>query len=199
MEQDLPISLRCSCESIHGELAKPAQSLRFVCMCNDRQAWIHYLGRADLLDEFGGLEGLMCAPSRLRIHEGQEYLRCAQLREGGLLRWYCAECRTPWGECKKQAWLPFLGIQPRALVHDRKDTKSLGTIQHRIFAAFAKGEPSNCDQKVGMRAAAAIAARVFSDLVMRRARPHAFEGEQRCWLAKAQVLGLQSSSIATKG
>lgn len=88
----------------------PADSgLHVVCYCKDCQAFAHFLGRADITDQWGGTHIFQMAPSHVRITEGNEAIRCVRLSEKGMHRWYCGECKTPIGNTLGPK-LPFVGL-----------------------------------------------------------------------------------------
>jgi len=112
--------------------------MHVVCYCNDCRAFIHALGRADVLDQFGGTELLITTPSRLKLTSGFENLRCLRLSEKGLLRWHWGCCNTPLANTTAAPGLPFVSIH-RAFI-DLDNTNALGPMK-RVFARFAIGSP----------------------------------------------------------
>jgi len=75
----------------------PSTVNRAVCYCDDRQAFLHHLGRADLLDAHGGTDIVQVAPARLSFVQGQERVVGLRLTSRGLYRWYANCCRAPLG------------------------------------------------------------------------------------------------------
>jgi len=62
----------------------PSTVNRAVCYCDDCQAFLHHLGRADLLDAHGGIDIVQVAPARLSFVHGQERIVGLRLTSGGL-------------------------------------------------------------------------------------------------------------------
>ncbi|MDP3738570.1 MAG: DUF6151 family protein [Hyphomonadaceae bacterium] len=91
---------QCRCGSVAGVLhdASARTGLRYVCHCDDCQAYAHHLGRADMLDPAGGTAAYQTNASRLRITRGLDKLasmKVAKLAMRPALRWYAACCSTP--------------------------------------------------------------------------------------------------------
>ena len=108
MTTDLP--LRCACGKLRGTAlgVSPRTGTRVVCYCGDCQAFARFLGRTDIMDASGGTDIFQMPPTRLRITEGADALRCMRLSEKGLFRWYCGECKTPVGNT--MPGVPFVGV-----------------------------------------------------------------------------------------
>lgn len=107
---DLP--LRCRCGTLRGAAldVTPGAGNHVVCTCEDCQAYLHFLDRADVLDPRGGTHIFQLTPAQLRISEGADRMACVRLTERGVLRWYAGCCRTPVANSSSRAWLPFAGI-----------------------------------------------------------------------------------------
>jgi len=83
MSQDA--ELHCRCGAIQGRVknASPRTVNRVVCYCDDCQAFLHHLGRADLLDANGGTDIIQVAPASLVYHSwNRAYRGTAPLPEG---------------------------------------------------------------------------------------------------------------------
>lgn len=89
--------------------ASPTTVNRVVCYCSDCQAFLHHLGRTDLLDAHGGTDIVQVAPSSLTFHRGAEHIVGLRLSPKGLYRWYASCCKTPLGNTVSPA-IPFVGI-----------------------------------------------------------------------------------------
>src|SRR5262252_7536621 len=91
--------LECRCGKVKGRVtgASPEAANRVVCYCDDCQAFLHYLGRADLLDPHGGSDIVQVAPSSLSFERGSEQVVGMRLSPKGMYRWYAACCKTPLG------------------------------------------------------------------------------------------------------
>jgi len=114
------IPLRCSCGRVRG-LAKDVSAERgnrLVCMCNDCQAYAHWLGQADtLLDEYGGTDVYPLTPSQMTFTAGADQIRCLRLTPRGLLRWHTECCKTPVGNTLASARVPFVGVPLLCMDH----------------------------------------------------------------------------------
>src|SRR5262245_34003449 len=93
------VELACRCGEIHGWLrgASPRTVNRMVCYCDDCQAFLHHIGRAELLDARGGTDVVQLAPSTMVLDRGTDRVAGLQLREKGMNRWYASCCQTPLG------------------------------------------------------------------------------------------------------
>lgn len=136
------ISLACTCGTVTGIASvDPARGNRLVCMCDDCQAYAHWLGRVDaMLDASGGTEIAQMTPSQVRITAGHDQIRCVRLGPKGLMRWYVACCRTPIANTLDKAGVPFLGL-PLVFMRGHEATEldaALGPILARIQARFGK-------------------------------------------------------------
>ena len=67
-------TLSCSCREVQGLVTNvsPTTVNRVICYCDDCQAFLHHLGRADLLDAHGGTDIVQVAPARLSFVHGQQ-------------------------------------------------------------------------------------------------------------------------------
>jgi hypothetical protein len=88
----------CACGAVRGVLRGPSPrtGIRYVCHCDDCQAFAHFLGEPRRwLDAHGGTDVFQTPASRFEITLGAEHLACVQVTRRPLLRWYAACCRTP--------------------------------------------------------------------------------------------------------
>jgi hypothetical protein len=110
MSQD--IELGCRCNSVHGWARAVAPDLvnRVVCYCDDCQAFMHYLDRADLLDAHGGTDVVQLPPNAVVFDRGVEHIVGVRLTAKGMHRWYASCCKTPLGNTLTPA-VAFIGIQ----------------------------------------------------------------------------------------
>lgn len=114
---------------------------RVICYCDDCQAYLHQLGRADLLDSHGGTDVVQVAPSSLRFEQGAEHIVGLRLSPKGLFRWYASCCKTPVGNTLSPS-IPFVGIVARGFDEEGQSAdaifgKPLGGIQGK----YAVGTP----------------------------------------------------------
>jgi hypothetical protein len=108
-------ALQCRCREVRGLVtnASPDAVNRVVCYCADCQAFLHHLGRGDLLDANGGTDIVQIAPASLSFAQGKERIVGLRLTPEGLYRWYASCCRTPLGNTLGPA-IPFVGIVAQA-------------------------------------------------------------------------------------
>ena len=117
---DLP--LHCRCGHVRGtarELA-PSSGFRFVCYCNDCQAFARLLGRPDVLDSAGGTDIFHMPAGRVTLTAGTDALRCISF-SGKVLRWYAECCRTPLANTASGSRFPII-----ALIHSFMDCDAAG-------------------------------------------------------------------------
>ncbi|MGK0367846.1 MAG: hypothetical protein ACI9QD_000985 [Thermoproteota archaeon] len=92
------IPLKCNCGKVQG-IAKeisPKTGNHIVCMCDDCQAFAHYLDKGnEVLDENGGSHLFQITPRQIAITSGREHLRCMKMSPKGLKRWYTECCKMP--------------------------------------------------------------------------------------------------------
>ena len=166
--------LRCSCGQVEGRLrdAEPSAVNRVVCYCDDCQAFLHHLGRAELLDAQGGSDIVQVAPAALSFHRGTEHIRCLRLTPKGSYRWYASCCNTPLGNTVGPA-IPFVGIVTEVFARSRRD-ELFGKPMGKILGQFAIGTPPEGSTKPNLR----LLARVFTMVLGWRLRgkswPHPF-------------------------
>ena len=89
---------RCTCGNVRGLLRGPLSGIRFACCCDDCQVCAHHLGRGDILDANGGTDCYHADSSRLEITSGLNRLatlKVARIASRPVLRWYCADCKSP--------------------------------------------------------------------------------------------------------
>src|SRR5262245_33105196 len=91
---DLP--LRCRCGATRGVAShvSPSTGFRFVCYCEDCQAFARFLGRTDVLDAAGGTDIFQMPPAHVKLTAGTDAMRCLSL-SNKVLRWYSDCCHTP--------------------------------------------------------------------------------------------------------
>ena len=107
------VPMKCQCGALQGFADVPSahKGGRFVCMCDDCQAYAHYLGRAgDVLDANGGTEIFPVAPANLKITQGFENLKCCRLSDNGMYRWYAGCCKTPIGNTPASTKSFYVGV-----------------------------------------------------------------------------------------
>jgi hypothetical protein len=133
------LALQCRCGAVRGVVrgVTPRNSNHCVCYCDDCQAFIHFLGRADdVLDAYGGTRVLHVSPGRLSFTAGIEHVAVMRLSANGMLRWHTSCCRTPIGNTLTTGMLPFIGLVGAFV---REPTAALGPVRGRSFPESAKG------------------------------------------------------------
>lgn|SRR5262245_127716 len=132
------VEVRCRCGEVRGRVkdATRATVNRVVCHCDDCQAFAHYLGRSDLLDEHGGTDVVQVAPASLTFDRGAERIVGLRLTPKGLYRWYASCCKTPLGNTLGPA-IPFVGIVAQAFEPDADEL--FGPPIGGIFGKYAVG------------------------------------------------------------
>jgi hypothetical protein len=141
MGHDVDVS--CRCGDVHGRVrdASPHTVNRVVCYCDDCQAFLHHLGRADLLDAKGGTDIVQVAPASLMFDRGTDRIAGLRLTPKGVYRWYASCCKTPLGNTVTPA-IPFVGIAHGAFGSDRaRRDEVFGAPRGSFFGKYAVGEP----------------------------------------------------------
>ena len=142
------ISLKCKCGTVRGIASNvvPEKCNRVVCLCDDCQAFAHYLGHADALDPHGGTDIFQLAPNSLRITAGAEQLRCLRLSDKGMIRWFAGCCKTPIANTAPVAKMPFAGIIHVFMDHaaDKQSrAAAVGPVRGSIHGRFGIGDVPN--------------------------------------------------------
>jgi hypothetical protein len=141
MPSELP--LRCRCGRLRG-IARdvgPATGLRFVCYCEDCQAFARFLERPDILDPAGGTDIFQMPPARMTLTAGTDALRSLRLSDKGVLRWYADCCLTPIANTAG-ARFPLIAIIHSFMDHEadgRSRDEALGAPLCRIYERSAVG------------------------------------------------------------
>jgi hypothetical protein len=169
MSQDA--KLRCRCGQVQGTVknAAPQTVNRVVCYCDDCQAFLHHLGRADLLDLHGGTDIVQVAPAALSFERGTERIVGLRLTPKGLHRFYASCCKTPLGNTVGPA-IPFVGIVAKAFVDDEIFGKPIGAIAGK----YAVGIAPDGSTKVNLWLLARAVRMVLGWRLTGKAWPHPF-------------------------
>src|SRR5688500_1596088 len=109
MRPDLQIECRCSKVRGSARGLTPRTSNRLTCYCDDCQAFLHHLGRADLLDALGGIYIVQVPPASVTYERGTDAIAALRLSPKGMFRWYATCCKTPLGNTVVPS-LPFVGF-----------------------------------------------------------------------------------------
>ncbi|BBM86544.1 DUF6151 family protein [Candidatus Uabimicrobium amorphum] len=132
------VPLRCSCGSVQGMASNVSakSGVRLTCYCDDCQKFAQYLGRSDILDEYGGTDIFQITPSQIKFTQGSEQLRCVRLKEKGLFRWYTECCKTPIGNTIS-AGMAFIGTIHNIMDDDSVRDQNLGPRRGNVHSKFA--------------------------------------------------------------
>jgi hypothetical protein len=128
---------QCGCGRVSGRVidASPSTVNRIVCYCDDCQAFLHHLGRADLLDARGGSDIVQLAPATLRFERGSEQILGLRLSPKGMYRWYTSCCKTPVGNTVTPA-IPFVGVLVAGF-HKNTASNAFGEPVAELMGRFA--------------------------------------------------------------
>lgn len=91
---DLPLA--CRCDRVRGvaHAVAPSAGFRFICYCQDCQAFARFLKRPDVIDAAGGTDIVHLPTGRVELTAGTDAVRCLRF-SGRVFRWYTQCCRTP--------------------------------------------------------------------------------------------------------
>jgi len=139
MNKNATLSCRCGGVRVLVTSVSPYTVNRVVCYCDDCQAFLYHLGRAELLDTQGGTDIIQIAPSSLSFVQGEERIVGLRLGPKGLYRWYTSCCRTPVGNTVGPT-IPFVGVVAHAFESETQKVDNLfGPPIGRIYGKYAVG------------------------------------------------------------
>lgn len=162
MSNTLP--LRCQCGKLRGtahDLSASAGT-RIICYCDDCQAFAHFLGRNDILDERGGTDIFQMSPSRVRLADDST-LCCMRLSQKGMFRWYCGECKSAVGNTMNGR-VPFIGLIHQFIDYQSANAQAdevLGKPFAYVQTRFAVGGPPTNVHGAGLPRLLARSARLL--------------------------------------
>lgn len=163
---------RCRCGQVRGTVANASRRTvnRVICYCADCQAFAHELGRADLLDVYGGSDIIQVAPAALTFTQGRENIVGLRLSPNGLYRWHTRCCNTPLGNTVSPR-IPFVGIEAHGFDNpDAAFDRPVGAIQARD----AIGTPPGAAQRIAPALLIRALAKVLGWKLSGNAWPHPF-------------------------
>src|SRR5262249_14479911 len=172
---DLP--LRCRCGRVRGVASEvvPYAGFRFVCYCQDCQAFARFLERPDVLDAAGGTDIFQMPTGRVRLIAGTDAVRCMRLSK--ILRWYTDCCRTPIGNTAGPRF-PLVGLIHAFMDHEaagRSRDRVLVPPLCRIYERSAVGPlPANAAAPASLRLFADRAAKLLGWWLRGLGRPNPF-------------------------
>ncbi len=171
------MEIQCECGKFKAELTKfPANTAgRLRCYCDDCQAYLHHLKRADLLDANGGTEVIPVYPRDFKILQGKELLRCTRLHEQGMFRFSTTCCNTPVANTDLKR--PWIGTHRR--VFTARDPGQLdglfGTVRASIMGKFAHGTlPAGVPESFDLKGLRAVAPFLLKGILSGAKRPSPF-------------------------
>lgn len=139
----MQVAFECDCGKVKGSVeSKHLKGYRAVCLCDDCQAYAHYLKRADTLDANGGTDIIPVMPSHLKIHEGWDEMKSVRLYRSGMFRCFADCCKTPIGNAMSSPKMPYIGIAARIFEKNssaEKVNEIFGPIRERMQAQYAIG------------------------------------------------------------
>ena len=177
MPLDFP--LRCQCGHVRGVArdVAPSAGFRFVCYCEDCQAFARFLQRPDVLDTAGGTDIFQMAAGRATLTAGTDALRCLRF-SSKVLRWYADCCRTPIANTAAGPRFPVVALIHSFMNHGADSLprdKMLGAPLCRIYERSALGPlPPNAPAPPSLGLFALRASRVLGWWLRGLARPSPF-------------------------
>lgn len=190
------VEVSCRCGQVRGTVteATPEAVNHVQCYCDDCQAYLHWLGRGDLLNAIGGSEIVQVAPAALRFNQGQERIRGVRLQAKGLHRWYASCCNTPVGNTLTPA-LPFVGILVQAFAaNPAQIEQAFGPARGGMFGKFAVGEAPKGSTRINLGLLGGAILRLLRWRIAGKAWPHPFFDDS----TKAARYPLQTLSDAER-
>ena len=136
------LPLRCLCGNVRGIAndVAPNSGFRFVCYCQDCQAFARFLQRPDVLDAAGGTDIFHMPAGRVKLTAGAEAVRCVHFSRR-VFRWYSECCRTSIANTAGPRF-PVVGLIHSFMSHDTHGLardEMLGAPLCRIFERSAVG------------------------------------------------------------
>jgi hypothetical protein len=172
--------LSCRCGEVQGVVtnASPQEVNRVVCYCDDCQAFLHQLGRADLLNAQGGSDIVQLAPASLSFTRGQDRIAGLRLTPKGLLRWHTTCCNTPVGNTLGPA-IPFVGIVAQTFDDDAQRADGVfGAPIGAILGKYAIGKAPAGSTGINLRLLLRAITKVLGWRLRGRTWPHPFFDQQ---------------------
>jgi hypothetical protein len=173
---DQRADLRCRCGEVAGTVASatPQAVNHIVCYCDDCQAFLHHLGRADLLNAKGGTDIVQVAPATLTFSKGQDRIAGVRLSPKGLFRWHTTCCNTPVGNTASPA-IPFIGIVAQVFeTGDQRADQVFGAPLCSILGKHAIGKPPPGSTRLNWPVLLRVIAKVVGWRLRGQSWPHPF-------------------------
>jgi hypothetical protein len=154
----------------------PYAGFRFVCYCQDCQAFARFLERPDVLDAAGGTDIFQMPTGRLRLAAGTDAVRCLRF-SSKVFRWYTDCCRTPIGNTAGPRF-PVVGLIHSFMSHQAEGPSRdevLGPPLCRIYERSAIGPlPPNAPASPSLGIFVLRASRIFGWWLRGLGRPTPF-------------------------
>jgi hypothetical protein len=173
------LPLRCHCGHVRGvaRAVAPSTGFRFICYCQDCQAFARFLERPDVLDAAGGTDIFQMPIGRVTLIAGTDALRCLRF-SGKVLRWYADCCRTPIANTAATPRFPVIGLIHSFMDHaagGQPRDEVLGPPLCRIFERSASAPlPPNAPPPPSLRIFALRALRLLGWWLRGVGRPNPF-------------------------
>lgn len=182
------IPLKCACGAVTGEVRDAAGTFRIICHCQGCQDYAAWLGNDHQVDDHGGTDIYQLTPSQLRLHTGQEHVRCVHQTPKGALRWYAGCCRTPIANGLESKGVPWLGLNHLLVDADPTRDDAIGPVKFRIHGAEAKGEPEGVHRSGPISLILRTLHFGLMDTILGKAKPNPFVGEDGAWIVEPERL-----------
>jgi hypothetical protein len=172
------VELACRCGEIHGWLrdASPRTVNRVLCYCDDCQAFLHHLGRSELLDRNGGSDIVQLAPSSIAFDRGTDRIVALRFSPKGPYRFHASCCKTPLGNTVRPS-IPFVGVVAE-LFKDVPDAGArdavFGPPIGAIFGKYATGDVPGAAPKMGFGLMVRSAGKIFGWKLRGQTWPHPY-------------------------
>jgi Family of unknown function (DUF6151) len=170
------VGLRCRCGEVVGRVtdASPQKANRIVCYCDDCQAFLHQLGRADLLDSQGGTDIVQVAPASLTFLKGQDRIAGLRLGPKGMFRCYTTCCNTPIGNMLGPA-IPCVGLTAQTFDGGTKGADGVfGAPIGGLLGKYAIGQPPAGSTGINLSVLLRAITKVLGWRLRGRGWPHPF-------------------------
>jgi hypothetical protein len=171
------MEIQCNCGKFRAELSQFPKNTpgRLKCYCDDCQAFLHYLKRADLLDENGGSEIIPYYPVDIKFTAGSDLISCVRLLPKGMYRFSTTCCNSPIANTAPKR--PWVGVHRSMFTTSDPDilVKTLGPVKSSIMGKYAKGTPPpGTPQKFDLNGFATVIPYIFKGMIFGKAKHSPF-------------------------
>ncbi len=169
-------NIKCTCGAVQGTITinDLATAKHFICLCDDCQAYAHFLARApDILDKNGGTDILPVVPAEIKITAGFNKLKCVRLGPKGMIRWYAGCCKSAIANTPASAKMPYAGVFTSAIV--QSEGHRLGPVYGRVLGKFGLAPlPPNTAQTMKPKVGIWVAGFMMKAFLGRKNSPSPF-------------------------